>query len=76
MVIEQSGAGNALCSLSSTNTMAVAEHFTAVVIATDHDIGRNLTTGKLRSKAISRAVEASKETRFYLAVLPKISKSR
>ena len=84
MAIEQSGAGNSLCSLSSTNTMAVAqwvkksglaEHFPAVVIATDHDIGRNITTGKLKSNAIPRAVEASKETGFDLAIPPKSSKS-
>jgi sulfopyruvate decarboxylase TPP-binding subunit len=50
LAIQQSGAGNTLCALSSNNVMAVAKWvkeaglsdvFPGVVIATDHDIGRD-----------------------------------
>ena len=76
LAIQQSGAGNALCALSSNNVMALAkwvkksglsEFFPGVVIATDHDIGRD-ASGKLKSNAIPRALAAAKETGFALAV--------
>jgi hypothetical protein len=76
LAIEQSGAGNTLCALSSNNVMAVAQWvkqtgladlFPRVVIATDHDIGRT-AAGRLKSNAIPRALEAAKVTGFGLAV--------
>ncbi len=81
LAIEQSGAGNTLCALSSNNVMAVAlwvkqtgldDLFSGVVIATDHDIGRT-AVGRLKSNAIPRAVEAAKMTGFALAVPPAAS---
>ena len=72
----QSGAGNTLCALSSNNVTAVAKWvketglsdvFSGVVIATDHDIGRD-AAGRLKSNAIPRALEAAKLTGFALAV--------
>jgi hypothetical protein len=78
LAIGQTGAGNALCTLSSTNTMIVShwvknsglsEHFPAVIIATDHDIRRD-ETGKLVSKAIPTAAKAAEETGFLLAIPP------
>lgn len=76
LAIHQSGAGNALCALSSNNVMAVArwvnrsglsDMFPVVVIATDNDIGRD-AAGRLKSNAIPRALVAAKETGFALAV--------
>jgi hypothetical protein len=76
LAIQQSGAGNTLCALSSNNVMAVAQWvnqtglsdlFSAVVISTDHDIGRT-EAGRLKSNAIPRALEAAKVTGFALAV--------
>lgn len=76
LVIQQSGAGNTLCALSSNNVMAVAkwvketglsDMFPSVVIATDHDIGRD-AAGRLKSNAIPRALEAANLTGFTLAV--------
>ncbi len=81
LAIEQSGAGNSLCALSSNNVMAVAlwvkqaglaDSFPRVVIATDHDIGRT-AAGRLKSNAIPRALEAAKLTGFALAVPPAAS---
>lgn len=81
LAIQQSGAGNALCALSSNNVMAVAkwvkttglsDMFPHVVIATDHDIGRD-AAGRLKSSAIPRAWAAAKETGFVLAVPPATS---
>ncbi len=81
LAIQQSGAGNAFCALSSNNVMAIArwvkqtglsDVFPGVVIATDHDIGRD-ATGKLKSSAIPRAIAAAKETGFALAVPPAAS---
>ena len=81
LAIQQSGAGNAFCALSSNNVMAVAKWvkhaglsdlFPGVVIATDHDIGRD-AAGKLKSNAISRAFEAAKMTGFVLAIPPAAS---
>jgi phage/plasmid primase-like uncharacterized protein len=81
LAIQQSGAGNTLCALSSNNVMAVAQWvkqtgmsdlFSAVVIATDHDIGRT-ESGRLKSNAIPRALEAAKVTGFALAVPPAAS---
>ena len=81
LAIEQSGAGNSFCALSSNNVTAVAKWvkhaglsdlFPGVVIATDHDIGRD-ATGRLKSNAIPRALEAAKMTGFVLAVPPAIS---
>jgi len=81
LAIQQSGAGNALCALSSNNVMAIAQWvkqtrlsdlFSGVVIATDHDIGRT-ETGRLKSSAIPRALEAAKLTGFDLAVPPAAS---
>ena len=78
LAIQQSGAGNTLCALSSNNVMAVAkwvkqtglsDSFPSVVIATDHDIGRT-EAGRLKSNAIPRALEAAKLTGFALAVPP------
>jgi len=78
LAIDQSGAGNTLCALSSNNVTAVAlwvkqtglsDSFSGVVIATDHDIGRN-TDERLKSNAIPRALEAAKMTGFALAVPP------
>jgi hypothetical protein len=78
LAIQQSGAGNTLCALSSNNVTAVAkwvketglsEVFPSVVIATDHDIGRD-AAGRLKSNAIPRALEAAKLTGFALAVPP------
>ena len=78
LAIQQSGAGNTLCALSSNNVMAVAKWvkqtgmsdlFSGVVIATDHDIGRT-EAGRLKSNAIPRALEAAKLTGFALAVPP------
>ncbi len=78
LAIEQSGAGNAFCALSSNNVTAVAkwvkhaglsELFPGVVIATDHDIGRD-ATGRLKSNAIPRALEAAKITGFVLVIPP------
>ncbi|WPC67533.1 toprim domain-containing protein [Rhodoferax ferrireducens] len=78
LAIQQSGAGNTLCALSSNNVMVVAQWvkqtglsnlFSGVVIATDHDIGRN-AAGRLKSNAIPRALEAAKMTGFALAVPP------
>jgi len=78
LAIQQSGAGNTLCALSSNNVMAVAkwvkqtglsDSFPSVVIATDHDIGRT-EAGRLKSSAIPRALEAAKLTGFALAVPP------
>ena len=76
LAIQQSGAGNTLCALSSNNVMAVAkwvketglsDMFPSVVIATDHDIGRE-AAGRLKSNAIPRALEAANLTGFTLAV--------
>jgi hypothetical protein len=76
LAIQQSGAGNTLCALSSNNVMEVAkwvknaglfDSFPGVVIATDHDIGRD-AAGRLKSSAIPRAFEAAKVTGFALAV--------
>lgn len=76
LAIHQSGAGNALCALSSNNVMTLArwvkrsglsDMFPVVVIATDHDIGRD-ASGRLKSNAIPRALDAAKETGFALAV--------
>lgn len=76
LAIEQSGAGNAFCALSSNNVMTVAnwvknagisDLFPGVVIATDHDIGRD-AVGRLKSNAIPRALEAANLTGFALAV--------
>ena len=76
LAIQQSGAGSTLCALSSNNVMAVAKWvketglsdvFPSVVIATDHDIGRD-AVGRLKSNAIPRALDAVKETGFVLAV--------
>ena len=81
LAIQQSGAGNTLCALSSSNVMAVAkwvketglsDMFPSVVIATDHDIGRE-AAGRLKSNAIPRALEAAKVTGFALAVPPAAS---
>lgn len=81
LAIQQSGAGNTLCALSSNNVMAVAkwvknaglfDSFPGVVIATDHDIGRD-AAGRLKSNAIPRALEAAKVTGFALAVPPTTS---
>jgi len=81
LAIGQSGAGNTLCALSSNNVMAVAKWvkktglcdlFAGVVIATDHDIGRD-AAGRLKSNAIPRALEAAKVTGFALAVPPAAS---
>ncbi len=81
LAIGQSGAGNTLCALSSNNVMAVAKWvketglsdlFPSVVIATDHDIGRD-ATGRLKSNAIPRALEAAKVTGFALAAPPESS---
>lgn len=78
LAIQQSGAGNTLCALSSNNVLAVAkwvkqtglsDSFPNVVIATDHDIGRD-AAGRLKSSAIPRALEAAKLTGFALAVPP------
>jgi len=78
LAIQQSGAGNTLCALSSNNVMVVAQWvkqtglsnlFSGVVIATDHDIGRT-EAGRLKSNAIPRALEAAKLTGFALAVPP------
>ena len=78
LAIQQSGAGNTLCALSSNNVMVVAQWvkqtglsnlFSGVVIATDHDISRN-AAGRLKSNAIPRALEAAKMTGFALAVPP------
>jgi hypothetical protein len=81
LAIQQSGACNTLCALSSNNVMAVAQWvhqtglsdlFSAVAIATDHDIGRT-KSGRLKSNAIPRALEAAKVTGFALAVPPAAS---
>ncbi len=81
LAIQQSGAGNTLCALSSNNVMAVAQWvkqtgmsdlFSGVVIATDHDIGRT-ESGRLKSNAIPRALEAAKVMGFALAVPPAAS---
>ena len=81
LTIQQSGAGNSLCALSSNNVMAVArwvkqtgmsDLFSGVVIATDHDIGRT-ESGRLKSNAIPRALEDAKVTGFALAVPPAAS---
>jgi phage/plasmid primase-like uncharacterized protein len=81
LAIQQSGAGNTLCALSSNNVMTVAKWvketglsdvFADVVIATDHDIGRD-AVGRLKSNAIARALEAAKVTGFALAVPPATS---
>ena len=81
LAIQQSGAGNTLCALSSNNVMAVArwvkksdlsDLFPGVVVATDHDISRD-AAGRLKSNAIPRALEAAKVTGFALAVPPGIS---
>ncbi len=81
LAIQQSGAGNTLCALSSNNVMAVAKWvketglsdvFPSVVIAIDHDIGRD-AAGRLKSNAIERALEAAKVTGFALAVPPATS---
>ncbi|MDI1245196.1 MAG: toprim domain-containing protein, partial [Rhodoferax sp.] len=81
LAIQQSGAGNAFCALSSNNVMVIArwvkqtglsDVFPCIVIATDHDIGRD-ATGKLKSSAIPRAIAAAKETGFALAVQPAAS---
>ena len=81
LAIQQSGAGNTLCALSSNNVMAVArwvkqtgmsDLFSGVVIATDHDIGRT-ESGRLKSNAIPRALEDAKVTGFALAVPPAAS---
>lgn len=78
LAIQQNGAGNAFCALSSNNVMALAKWvkksgladlFPGVVIATDHDTGRD-ASGKLKSSAIPRALAAAKETGFALAVPP------
>jgi len=78
LAIQQSGAGNTLCALSSNNVLAVAkwvkqtglsDSFPNVVIATDHDTGRD-AAGRLKSSAIPRALEAAKLTGFALAVPP------
>jgi phage/plasmid primase-like uncharacterized protein len=76
LAIQQSCAGSTLCALSSNNVMGVAKWvkktglsdlFPSVVIATDHDIGRD-AAGRLKSNAIPRALEAAKDTGFVLAV--------
>lgn len=76
LAIHQSGAGNSICALSSNNVMAVArwvkraglaDLFPRVVIASDHDIGRD-AAGRLKSNAIPRALDAARETGFALAV--------
>ena len=81
LAIEQSGAGNAFCALSSNNVTAVAKWvkhaglsdlFPGVVIATDHDIARD-AAGRLKSNAIPRALEAAKMTGFVLAIPPATS---
>ena len=81
LAIQQSGAGNTLCALSSNNVMAVAKWvketglsdvFPSVVIATDHDIGRD-AVGRLKSNAIPRALKAAKVTGFALAIPPETS---
>jgi phage/plasmid primase-like uncharacterized protein len=81
LAIQQSGAGNTLCALSSNNVISVAQWvnqtglldlFSGVVIATDHDISRD-SAGRLKSNAIPRALEAAKVTGFALAVPPVIS---
>ena len=81
LAIQQSGAGNTLCALSSNNVMAVAkwvketglsDMFPSVVIATDHDIGRE-AAGRLKSNAIPRALEAANLTGFTLVVPPESS---
>jgi hypothetical protein len=81
LAIQQSGAGNTLCALSSNNVMTVAKWvketglsdvFPDVVIATDHDIGRD-AAGRLKSNATPRALEAAKATGFALALPPKSS---
>lgn len=78
LAIQQSGAGNTLCALSSNNVLTVAKWvkqtgmsdlFSGVVIATDHDIGRT-EAGRFKSNAIPRALEAAKMTGFALAVPP------
>lgn len=83
LAIQQSGAGNALCALSSNNVMAVtkwaketglSDVFPSVVIATDHDIGRD-AAGRLKSNAIPRALEAANLTGFALAVPPESSQT-
>ena len=81
LAIQQSGAGNTFCALSSNNVMGVAKWvketglsdlFPSVVIATDHDIGRD-AAGRLKSNAIPRALEAAKVTGFALTVPPAAS---
>jgi len=81
LAIQQSGAGNTLCALSSNNVMAVAKWvketglsdvFPSVIIATDHDIGRD-AEGRLKSNAVPRALEAANLTGFALAVPPATS---
>ena len=83
LAIQQSGAGSTLCALSSNNVMAVAKWvketglsdvFPSVVIATDHDIGRD-AAGRLKSNAIPRALEAANLTGFDLAVPPESSQT-
>jgi hypothetical protein len=81
LAIQQSGAGNTLCALSSNNVVAVArwvkksglsDLFPGVVVATDHDFSRD-AAGRLKSNAIPRALEAAKVTGFDLAVPPATS---
>jgi hypothetical protein len=83
LAIQQSGAGNTLCALSSNNVVTVArwvkesglaDRFTGVVIATDHDIGRD-ATGRLKSNAIPRALDSARENGFFLAVPPATSQA-
>ena len=47
----------------------LSDVFPSVVIATDHDIGRD-AAGRLKSNAIPRALEAANLTGFALAVPP------
>lgn len=68
LAIHQSGAGNAICAVSSSNLPAVArwvkesglaDYFPAgVVIAADLDTSRD-EAGRLKSNAISKAIEAA-----------------
>ncbi|MFM1909286.1 MAG: hypothetical protein RLZZ591_2963 [Pseudomonadota bacterium] len=83
LAIQQSGAGNTLCALSSNNVVTIArwvkesglaDGFTGVVIATDHDIGRD-ATGRLKSNAIPRALDSARENGFVLAVPPATSQA-
>lgn len=77
--IHQANAGNVLCALSSNNLPAIAkwvkesgldQNFPAgVVIAADLDIGRD-GSGRLKSNAIPKAVEAAEIVNGRVALAP------